>query len=333
MRNRLCEVLGIQKPIMQGPMSWVSTAPLAAAVCEAGGFGVLCTAAATPDFIEQQVRLMKEKTDRPFAVNMGLHPAFLPEEYFQAVLDILKREKVAAVHLDTLCDATMRLDESFARHFFDQWKEAGIKIIAKVFTVEDALTAQRAGADVIIAKGWEGGGHTTMQTTMVQIPQMADVITVPLVASGGIADGRGMAAALIMGADGIEMGTAFLAAEETDIHPRAKQAVLQAKDFSTVEIGSSCNMPCRQLRNALTDTVEKLEQGLSYEEAGSKVMELTTNSLRLAMKEGEVSQHGAVMAGQIVGMVKSIRPAGEIIDSVLEQCRYLLDTAPAVSLR
>lgn len=332
MKNRLCEVLGIQKPVIQGPMSWVSTAPLAAAVCEAGGFGVLCTAAATPDFIKQQIILMKEKTDKPFAINMGLHPAFLPEDYFQAVLEILKKEKVAAVHLDTLCDATMRLDKHFAKHFFDQWKSAGIKILAKVFTVDDAITAQEAGADIIIAKGWEGGGHTTMQTTLIQIPQMADVITVPLVASGGIADGRGMAAAFVLGADGIEMGTAFLAAEETDIHSNAKQAIIDAKDFSTVEIGHSCNMPCRQLRNVLTDTVEKLETGLSYEEASKKVMELTTNSLRIAMKDGDTTQHGAVMAGQIVGMVKSIRSAREIIDSTIEQCQNILKNASAISL-
>lgn len=331
MSNRLCKVLGIEKPVIQGPMSWGSTAPLSAAVSEAGCLGVLGTAAASPDFIADQISKVKEKTGKPFAINMGLHPAFLPEDYFTATLEILKREKVAAVHLDTLCSVTHRLEAAFARPFFERWKAAGIKILAKVFTMQDAEAAQAAGADVIIVKGWEGGGHGTMQSTMVLVPQAADVARVPLVASGGIADGRGMAAAMVMGADGIEMGTAFLAAEETAIHPDAKRAVLDAGDFTTVEVGFSAGEPCRQIRNALSDEVYRIETDLPAAQAKDKVIALTQNSLRLAMQEGDV-QHGAVMAGQIVGLVRAVRPAREIVDSTCAQCEAILKNASALAL-
>lgn len=332
MKNRLCELLGMEKPIIQGPMSWVSTAPLVTAVLEAGAFGVLGTAVAPPEFIESQVKLVREKTDKPFAINMGFLPFILGDEYFDAVLAILKKYNVPAVHLDTACDDVHRIDPGFASKCFTKWHENGIKVIAKVFTMEDAHIAEDAGADAIIVKGWEGGGHTTMQTTMILVPQAADEIKVPVIASGGIADGRGMAAALMLGADGIEMGTVFLAAEETDIHASVKQAVVEAKDFSTIEIGTTTPMPCRQLRNDLSAAIKKLEAEVPAAEAGPKVMETTQDSLRLAMKEGDLA-NGAVMAGMIVGLVKEIRPVKDIIDSTLAQCEDILKKAPATVLR
>ncbi len=322
-KNKLCEVLGIEKPIIQGPMSWVSTAPLVAAVSEAGGLGVLGTAMATPEFIRTQMQKVKKLTDKPFGFNMGFHPAFLDDDYFQAVLDVINDEHPTAVHLDALFD----IDRAFAEKCFSRWHEAGIKIIVKVFTMADAKLVEEVGADVVLVKGWEGGGHLTAQTTMVLVPEAADLVHVPLVASGGIADGRGMAAAICLGADGIEMGTAFLAAEETEIHKNAKQAVLDADDFPTVELGASVNSPCRQLRNRLSDEVLNIESSYPKAEAGEKVEALVGDSLRIAMKEGDVLEKGAVMAGQVAPLVKTIRPAAQIIDDTLAECKAVLNNA------
>ena len=188
----------------------------------------------------------------------------------------------------------------------------------------DAKLAEEVGADVVIVKGWEGGGHLTAQTTMVLVPQAADLLQIPVVASGGIADGRGMAAAISLGADGIEMGTAFLAAKETDIHENAKKAVLEAGDFSTVELGSSANSPCRQLKNELSKEVLQIEKFYSKSEAGPMVEALVGNSLRIAMKDGDTQEKGAVMAGQIVPLVKEIKPASVIVSDTIAECKEVL---------
>ena len=319
-KNKLCEVLGMEKPIIQGPMSWVSTAPLVAAVCEAGGFGVLGTAMATPEFIRTQIQEVKKHTEKPFGFNMGFHPDFLSNEYFDEILEIIKEEQPTAVHLDVLCN----INRAFAEKCFAKWHETGIKIIVKVFTMADAKLAEEVGADVVIVKGWEGGGHLTAQTTMVVVPQAADLLQIPVVASGGIADGRGMAAAISLGADGIEMGTAFLAAKETDIHENAKKAVLEAGDFSTVELGSSANSPCRQLKNELSKEVLQIEKFYSKSEAGPMVEALVGNSLRIAMKDGDTQEKGAVMAGQIVPLVKEIKPASVIVSDTIAECKEVL---------
>lgn len=330
--NRLCKTLGIEKPIIQGPMSWVATAPLVIAVAKAGAFGVLGTAVAEPAFIASQCKQVREKTGQPFGINMAFHPFFLNKEYFASVLSILKEYSVTAVHLDTACDASRRLEADFSEQCFEQWHNNGIKVIAKVFTMADALTAEKAGADVILVKGWEGGGHTTMQTTMVLIPQAAECISVPIVGSGGIVNGRSMAAAMILGADGVEMGTVFLAAQETDIEQAVKDEVVRTGDFATVEIGISTPMPCRQIRNSLSEEVQKLESMSSYEEAAPKIMKMTEKSLKMAMKDADL-EHGAVMAGQAVALVKQIRPAGEIIDLTLAECEKTLQSAPSISLK
>ena len=320
MANKLCEVLGMEKPIIQGPMSWVSTAPLVAAVCEAGGFGVLGTAMAAPEFIRAQMQEVKKLTDKPFGFNMPLHPMLLGEDYLNAIQEIIIEEKPAAIHLD----AMFNIDREFAKDCFARWHEAGIKVIVKIFTMADAKLVEEVGADVVIAKGWEGGGHTTAQTTMVLVPQAADILSIPLVASGGIADGRGMAAAISLGADGIEMCTAFIAAEETDIHENAKRAVIEAGDFQSIELGTCTITPCRQLRNQLLEDVLRVESENPKVEAAKLVEEMTADSMRLAMKEGDLN-NGAVMAGQIVPLVKQIRPAKQIIDSVLEECKQVLN--------
>ena len=330
--NAMCSLLGIGKPIIQGPMSWISTAPLAAAVSEAGGLGVLGTGVGRPDFIQEQVSLIKQKTNKPYAINLGFHPRVFHEENFHAILEILKREQVPVIHLDSLCDEQHRLESDFAGPRIHALKELNLKVLVKVFTVRDAKTARDAGADVLIAKGWEGGGHTTLQTTLVAVPQIADISGIPVVASGGIADGRGMAAAMVLGAAGIEMGTAFLAAQEAEIHPKSRQAILNAGDFATVEVGFSTGEPCRQLRNELTRKIMEVESSYPQNIAKEKVLRLVTNSSRRGMLEGDIEKNGALMAGQSVGMIRSVQSASDIINNILEQCRAILRHAPDIEL-
>ena len=332
MTNRLCQTLDIEKPVVQGPMAWISTAPLVAAVGEAGGLGVLGTGAGVPEFIRTQIALTRQLTDKPFAVNLGFHPRFITDEKLELITSILKEEKVRYLHLDTLCDERHHLDPDFARRHFENFKKAGLRVLTKVFTVQDARVAQEAGTDVLIVKGRDGGGHITFQGTLAAVPQIADIATVPVVASGGIADGRGMAAALMLGACGVEMGTVFLASSEADIHPDSKKAVVAAGDFDTTEAGFSTGEPCRQLRNTLTRNIAAAEADLPWTEAKAKVLQLAANSSRRGMLEGD-HENGAIMAGQAIGLIHSVRPVREIIDSILEQCRALLNAAPDIPLR
>ena len=331
-KNRVCELLGIEKPILQGPMSWVSTAPLVAAVSAAGGFGVLGTAMAAPEFIRSQMQTVKQMTDNPFGFNMAFHPVYLNESYFNDVLAVVKDEKPMAVHLDSMCNRTRHFDKEFAKRCFEKWHEADIKIITKVFTMQDALAAQEAGSDLIIVKGWEGGGHLTEQTTMVLVPQATDLLDVPIIAAGGIADGRGMAAAMMLGAEGIEMGTAFIAAEETSIHQNAKRAIIEAGDYATAITGRCADESCRQLRNDLSDRVFEIESMHSAAVAAELIQPLVNRSGRKAMQEGDMI-NGAVMAGQICAMVKEIRPVKQIIDTVFAQCSELLRHSDSIALQ
>lgn len=332
MHNKICEILNIEKPILQGPMSWVSTAPLVAAVSSAGGFGILGTAMATPDFITEQMQAVKAQTDKPFGFNMAFHPDFLTEEYFNDVMAVVRVEKPAAVHLDTMRNKTRHFDLAFAKKYFDQFHEAGLKIITKVFSMQDALLAEQAGTDIIIVKGWEGGGHITEQTTIVLVSQARDILSVPIIASGGIADGRAMAAVMMLGADGIEMGTVFLAALETAIHPNAKAAILQAGDMSTVITGSCADESCRQLRNSLAEQVNAIEKEYPAAEAAQRIQPLVFRSGRTAMQIGDIEQ-GAIMAGQIVATIDSIRPVQDIIENVYSQCQKFLLNAHDIVLQ
>lgn len=314
-QNRLCETLNIEKPIIQGPMAWVSTAPLVAAVSNAGGLGVLGVGFAPPDFVKSQIEETRKLTDKPFGINVVMIPDML-----DAVTQVTVQEKPAVLYADML----MKLDLALCRKYFPQWKAAGIKIIVKASTIEDAVTAQEGGADVIVVKGWEGGGHVTPEATTVLVPQAADVLTVPVVAGGGIADGRGMAAAIALGAVGIEMGTVFMCAEETAIHVNAKRAVIEAKDMDNVITGMCTGEPCRQIRNKLSDRILKIEAENAMSVAAEKVKDIAESSLRKAMAEGDTELDGAVMAGQIAPLVKKIRSVAEIIDSTILECKEVL---------
>ncbi|ODB60874.1 nitronate monooxygenase [Paenibacillus polymyxa] len=307
--NRLCKVLGIEKPIIQGPMAWVSTAPLVAAVSESGGLGVLGVGFAPLDFIRDQIIATRNLTSKPFGINVIMN-----SELLDHVTKVASEEKPPVIYADTL----VGLDFELSRKYFSIWHELGIKVIVKASTIQDAMTAEKAGADAVIVKGWEGGGHTTYEATTVLVPQAANCLSVPVIASGGIADGRGMAAAIALGAEGIEMGTIFMCAEETVVHANVKDAMLKASDMETVITGYSTDEPCRQLKNKLSEEMTEIENNYSKKEAAVKLKEVAESSLKKAMLEGDVEEKGAVMVGQIVPLITEIKSVKDIINDVLE---------------
>ncbi|AIW41319.1 hypothetical protein C5G87_24755 [Paenibacillus peoriae] len=307
--NRLCKVLGIEKPIIQGPMAWVSTAPLVAAVSESGGLGVLGVGFAPLDFIRDQIIATRNLTSKPFGINVIMN-----SELLDHVTKVASEEKPPVIYADTL----VGLDFELSRKYFSIWHELGIKVIVKASTIQDAMTAEKAGADAVIVKGWEGGGHTTYEATTVLVPQAANCLSVPVIASGGIADGRGMAAAIALGAEGIEMGTIFMCAEETVVHANVKDAMLKAGDMETVITGYSTDEPCRQLKNKLSEEMTEIENNYSKKEAAVKLKEVAESSLKKAMLEGDVEEKGAVMVGQIVPLITEIKSVKDIINDVLE---------------
>lgn len=312
--NRVCEILGIEKPVIQGPMAWISTAPLVAAVSNAGGLGVLGVGFAPEPFIRAQIAETRKLTDKPFGMNVIMIPPNL-EHVTRIVLD----EKPPVMYADTIAG----LDVDLCRKYFDIWHSAGCKIVVKASFIADALIAAEAGADVMIVKGWEGGGHVTFEATTVLVPQAVDLLDVPVVASGGIADGRGIAAAVAMGAEGFEMGTAFMAASESIVHPNVKKAVIEAGDMSTVITGYSTDEPCRQIRNKLADELIAIEANNVKADAAELLRPVAESSLKKAMMEGDM-ENGAVMAGQITALIKEEKPAARIIDDALTQAKEIL---------
>ena len=323
MANRVCEILGIEKPVICGPMAWVSNAPLVAAVSNAGGLGVLGVAFAPVDFALAQIEETRRLTDKPFAINVMIAPQIM-----ENVTELIKLTKVPVVYADTL-DA---LDEDLARKYFDIWHEQGAKIVVKIGDVPSAKLLENAGADVIIAKGWEAGGHVASVGTLPLVPAVKDAVKAPVVASGGIADGRGMAASIALGAEGIEMGTAFMVAAETPIHENAKQALVEAVETDGVLVGVCTGHPCRQLKNNLSDRMIALEANNAYSVAAVEFETYVQGSLRRAMVDGDVVDTGAVMCGQNMALINAVRPAQEIIDTVLAEAREILAKMPAAEI-
>jgi enoyl-[acyl-carrier protein] reductase II len=235
--------------------------------------------------------------------------------------EVIREYSVPIVYADTYINLCEKKD--LAMKYFKIWHELGSKIIVKASTVADAITAEEAGADVIFLKGWEGGGHVSYEATTILVPQAADAVSVPVVASGGIADGRGMAAAIALGAEAVEMGTIFMAASDAPVHPNVKEAVLACGDMDTVITGMSTGEPCRQIKNSLSDELLKIEAENVKAVAGPKVQEISMASLRKAMAEGDM-EHGAVMAGQIAPLIKESKTVAQIIDDTIAQAKEIL---------
>ena len=305
MKTEITKLLGIRYPIIQGGMAWVAEYHLASAVSNAGGLGLIGAANAPADWVRDQVRKMKELTDKPFGVNIMLMSPSADE-----VAKVMVEEKVPVVTTGA----------GNPEKYIGMWKEAGIKVIPVVASVAMAKRMERAGADAVVAEGSEAGGHIGETTTMVLVPQIADAVQMPVIAAGGIADGRGIAAAFMLGAKGVQMGTHFVVTDECQVHENYKERILRAKDIDTRVTGRSTGHPVRALRNEMTRRYLELEgKGASFEELEL----LTLGGLRKAVVEGDVKT-GSVMAGQSAGMVKESMSCRALIEKLAAEAEELL---------
>ena len=305
MKTRVTELLGIEKPIIQGGMAWVAESHLAAAVSNAGGFGLIGAANAPADVVRNYIHEARELTDKPFGVNIMLMSPFAED-----IAQLVTEEKVAAVTTGA----------GNPEKYMAQWKAAGIKVIPVIASVALAKRMERVGADAVVAEGTESGGHIGQATTMTLGPQVVDAVQIPVIAAGGIGDGRGMAAAFMLGAEAVQMGTRFCVADECVIHDKYKDRILKAKDIDSEVTGRSHGHPVRGLRNKMTREYLKLEaEGASFEQLEN----LTLGGLRKAVVEGD-TDNGSVLAGQIAGMITKRQSCQEIVDEVLDQAERLL---------
>ena len=306
MKTRITETLGIEYPIIQGGMAWVAEHRLAAAVSEAGGLGIIGAGGAPAAYVREEIRKAKELTDKPFGVNIML---MNPEA-----------DEIAKV----IVDEGIKVVTTGAGNpskYMEMWKAANVKVIPVVASVALAKLMERGGADAVIAEGTESGGHIGSITTMALVPQVVDAVSIPVIAAGGIADGRGFAASFMLGAEAVQMGTRFVAATESVVHEKYKAMIIKAKDIDSAVTGLSNGHPVRSIRNKMTKEYLKLEKD------GADFMELeklTLGSLRKAVVEGDVV-NGTIMAGQIAGLVKKEQPCKEIIDEIMSQGTELLN--------
>lgn len=313
--EKFCKIFGIEKPIVQGGMAWASNACLSAAVSNAGGLGIMGIGFAPKEIARAEIRKAKELTDKPFGVCVIASPGMIEE-----ISEVIIEEKVPVVYpAQTIGD----LHYESMEKYIPLWKEAGCKVLAKSAKIDDALLMEKAGADAVVMKGWEGGGHIGYEGSTVIIPLAKKYLSIPVVGCGGFADGKGLAAAFALGADAVEMGTAFLAAEENDIHENAKKEILKAGNMDTVLTGYCTGEPVRQVMNRLAEDLFAIEAKEGYETAAPKIQEAATSSLRKAMVDGDI-EYGSVSCGQVVSLVNEIRPASVIIDSALRECEEVL---------
>lgn len=306
------ELLGTKYPIIQGGMAWVATWELASAVSNAGGLGIIGVGGADEQWVAEQIRQMKAHTDRPFGVNL-----MLMNPQADQIAQLLAKEKVPVITTGAGNPAK----------YMEQWKAAGTRVLPVVASVALAKLMERAGADAVIAEGTESGGHIGQATTMTLVPQVVDAVHIPVVAAGGIADARGFAAALMLGAAGVQMGTRFVVAKESIVHEAYKERVIKAKDIDSEVTGRSSGHPIRVLRNQMTREYLRLEsEGASLEQ----LEQLTLGALRRAVVDGDV-KNGSVMAGQIAGLIHQADSCEEIIQEIITGARQLWQTMPKLS--
>ena len=306
MKTRITEILGIEYPIIQGGMAWVAEHKLAAAVSEAGGLGIIGAGGAPAVYVRDEIRKAKELTDKPIGVNIML---MNPEA--DEIAKVVVEEGIKVVTTGAGNPAK----------YMEMWKAANIKVVPVVASVALAKLMERGGADAVIAEGTESGGHIGSITTMALVPQVVDAVNIPVIAAGGIADGRGFAASFMLGAEAVQMGTRFVAATESVVHEKYKAMIIKAKDIDSAVTGLSNGHPVRSIRNKMTKEYLKLEkEGADFME----LEKLTLGSLRKAVVEGDVV-NGTIMAGQIAGLVKKEQPCKEIIDEIMSQGMELLN--------
>lgn len=304
METRITKLLGIEYPVIQGGMAWVATHELASAVSNAGGLGIIGAGGAPADWVRDQIRKAKEETNRPFGVNVML---MNPEA--DLIAEVIAEEKVQVVTTGA----------GNPGKYIELWKNAGVKIIPVVASVALAKMMERGGADAVIAEGTESGGHIGAQTTITLVPQVVDAVNIPVIAAGGIADGRGFAAAFALGAEAVQVGTRFVASKESIVHENYKEKIIKAKDIDSEVTGRSTGHPIRVLRNQMTREYLKMEQeGASLDE----LERLTLGALRKAVVEGDV-KFGSVMAGQSAGLVTKQESCADIIADFMTGAKLL----------
>jgi enoyl-[acyl-carrier protein] reductase II len=305
-KTELCDVLGIEHPIIQGGMAWVATAELVSAVSEAGGLGVIGSGNAPGEWVRVQIREVRSATDKPFGVNIMLMSPFAQE-----VINVCLEEKVPVVTTGAGSPGS----------FVESFKKAGVKVVPVVASVALAKRMQRYGADAIIAEGMESGGHVGEMTTITLVPMVVDVVSVPVVAGGGIADGRGLVAALALGAAGVQMGTRFICSDECIAHPDVKKTIVEASDRATAVAGATIGHPVRALKNRFVREFLDLErQGAVQDELEA----FGAGRMKLGLIDGDV-KHGSLMAGQVAGMVCDIKPVRQIIDDIVAEATEVMD--------
>ena len=310
--NPLFSELGMTYPIFQGGMAWVADGRLAAAVSNAGGMGIIGCGHAPAEVVAHEIEVARKLTDRPFGVNV-----MLLSPHVREVVEVI----LAAQNTITL----VTTGAGNPADYLPKFKAAGMKVFPVVPSVGLARMMEREGVDGVIAEGMESGGHIGRMTTMALVPQVVDAVSIPVIAAGGIGDGRGLAAALMLGAQGVQMGTRFLVAKESHIHPQYKAAVLKAKDIDTVVTGQYLGHPARVIKNKLARhfiAQEKTEARKEHPDY-DKVEELGNGSLRLAVQTGD-DEHGSYMAGQIAGLVKQEETAASILASTMKQAQQVL---------
>ncbi len=305
MQTRITKLLEIEYPIIQGGMAWVAEHHLAAAVSEAGGLGIIGAASAPAEVVREEIRKAKKLTDKPIGVNIMLMNPNAPE-----VARVVLEEGVKVVTTGAGNPAK----------FIKDFKEAGVKVIPVVASVAMAKMMERCGADAVVAEVTESGGHIGSATTMCLVPQVADAVQIPVIAAGGIGDGRGFAAAFMLGAEAVQMGTRFVVAKESIVHKNYKEKIVKAKDIDSEVTGRSTGHPVRQIRNQMSREYLRLEK----EGAGLEELEqLTLGSLRRAVMDGDVV-NGTLMAGQIAGLVKREQTCKEMIEEIMQEAEALL---------
>ena len=313
MKTKITELLGIKYPVFQGAMAWIADAGLAAAVSNAGGLGIIAAGAAPVEFVRDEIRRAKQLTDKQFAVNIMLLNPNAPE-LAQLVID----EGVKVVTTGAGSPAK----------YMKAWKEAGIKVIPVIASTAYAKRMERMGADAVIAEGMESGGHIGETTTMALLPQVVDAVSIPVICAGGVADGRGMAAARIFGAEGVQCGTIFLSAEECNISQQYKDMVYKANDISTVVTGRASGHPVRSLKSPLSRRLVKMEGHIETRTL-EEIEMITAGSLRKAVQDGNVEE-GTFMSGQIAGLVNGPSDCKTILETIVGDAERILTHAPAL---
>lgn len=309
-KSEICELLGIKYPVFQGGMAWIADGKLAAAVSEGGGLGIIAAGNAPGEYVLEQIKIARSLTDKPIGVNIMLMSPFADD-----VAKVVADEKIEVVTTGA----------GNPSKYMKDWKEAGIKVIPVVASVAMAKLMTRLGASALIAEGGESGGHVGELTTIVLVPQICDATTLPVIAAGGIADGRGVAAAFMLGACGVQLGTRFLSAFECTIHPNYKEKILKANDLCTMVTGKRLGHPVRSLRTQFARNYSKAEYGGMPDD---ELEALGGGALRLAVKEGD-NEKGCFLAGQIAAMVKKEQPAAEIIKEIMDEAEPILKRGPS----